>query len=82
MPVILAPENHLPFQIYQQCRNQLIMGGMDGTPIDINIPAVKIVMDFYGVGDSRLVFDKVMQAARTELHEIREQRKNDRQDKA
>ena len=78
-PVELAPENEMPFLIWQQTRNQLIMAGMDGTPIDIHIPAVKIVMDLYGVGDSRRVFDKVLIAARSEIHAIHEKKKEERQ---
>ena len=57
------------------------MAGMDGTPIDVNIPAVKIVMDFYGVGNSKAVFDKVLIAARNEIHEIHEKRRIERQSK-
>jgi len=81
MQVELAPENIMPFRIYQTCRNQLIMAGMDGTPIDISIPAVKIAMDFYGVGSDRVIFEKVLLAARAEIHEIHEKRKQERQAK-
>lgn len=81
MPVDLNQENMLPFAIYQQCRSQMIMGGMSGEAVDISIPAVKIVMDFHGVGDSRCIFEKVMMAARAEIHESHEIRKNERQTK-
>jgi hypothetical protein len=81
MPIELRPENVIPFQIYQQVRGQLIMAGMDGTPIDVSIPAVKIVMDFHGVGDNRIVFEKVLTAARAEIHEANERRKLERQSK-
>lgn len=81
MPVDLRPENVVPFQIYQQVRSQIIMAGMDGTPIDVSIPAVKIVMDFFGVGENRAIFEKVLTAARTEIHEANENRKLERQSK-
>ncbi len=81
MPIDLRPENAIPFQIYQQIRGQLIMAGMDGTPTDVSIPAVKIVMDFHGVGDNRIIFEKVLRAIRHEIHEANERRKFDRQSK-
>lgn len=81
MPVELRPENAIPFQVYQQVRGQLIMAGMDGTPIDVSIPAVKIVMDFHGVGDDRIIFEKVLRAIRHEIHEANERRKLERQSK-
>ena len=81
MQIELSDENYLPFSIYQEVKNQLILAGMDGAPIDISIPAVKIVMDFYGVGDNQRVFRKVLMAARAEIHEIHETRKRERQTK-
>lgn len=81
MPVDLRPENVVPFQIYQQVRGQMIMAGMDGTPIDVSIPAVKIVMDFHEVGDNRIIFEKVLRAIRHEIHESNERRKLERQSK-
>jgi len=81
MQIELSDENVLPFEIYNHVRNQLIMAGMDGSPIDVSIPAVKIVMDFYGVGENRRIFQKVLMAARAEIHEIHETRKRERQTK-
>ena len=81
MPVELRPENTIPFQVYQQVRGQLIVAGMDGTPIDVSIPAVKIVMDFFDVGNNRIIFEKVLRAIRHEIHESNERRKLERQSK-
>ena len=78
MPVELRTENELPFRIYMQSRRQLIMAGMDGTPIDVSIPAVKIVMDMYGVGDNRRIFDSVLTAVRSEITAAHERREADR----
>lgn len=59
----------------------MIMAGMDGMPVDISIPAIKVVMDFYGVGDNRAVFQKVLLAARVDINEIHEKRRQERQSK-
>lgn len=81
LPVDLNLENELPFRIFQQIRSQLIYVGMEGVPVDVNIPAVKIVMDFYGVGESKTIFHKVLMAVRAEIHEIHEKRKREKQAK-
>lgn len=81
MPVILNPENIEPFQVYQQCRGQLIMAGMDGQPIDISIPAIEIVMGWMGIKNKWACAQKVLKMARCDIHDINEQRKNERQSK-
>jgi hypothetical protein len=50
-------------------RNQVVTAGQ-GQAIDLHIPAVKIVMDLYGVRDQRAVLDRV----RWLWHEIEHQR--------
>lgn len=82
LPVVLRPENELAFRVYSNCRSQLILAGMDGTPIDINIHAVKIVMERYGCWGNWQLFDKVLNVARAEIHETNENRKLERQNKA
>jgi len=76
MPVELRPENHLPYMVYSQCRGQLITRGVDGTPIDISIPAVEIAMAWMGVKrrDRGKIGLKVLDLARHELKAIREER--------
>ena len=44
--------------VYMMTRGQLLMSGM-GDVIDINITAVKTVMDLYGIKDQQQVFEKV-----------------------
>lgn len=40
-------------------RRQIISIGM-GQPIDVSIPAIKIVMDLWGVKDQRTVLQRVL----------------------
>jgi len=47
--VVLAPENEEAAQVYMSARNQIVTTGMGIA--DISIPAVKVVMDLYGVKD-------------------------------
>ena len=42
-------------------RNQVITAGM-GQPIDISIPAIKIVMDIWGIRDQKKCLSKVRSA--------------------
>jgi hypothetical protein len=67
---ILLPENQEAVSVYFFTRNQLITAGM-GTVIDISIPAVKIVMDLYGVEDQLDCLQKVVHL----FHEFRPKEK-------
>ncbi len=40
-------------------RHQYITAGQNNVPVDISIPAVKIVMDIYNVGDQRTCLESV-----------------------
>jgi len=44
-----------------ETRNQFITAGM-GQVVDISIPAIKIVMDLYGIEDQKRCFRKVKAA--------------------
>lgn len=70
--VDLLEENDQPGNIYMLTRGQVLMSGM-GDIIDINIPAVKTVMDLYGVADQQRCFEKVY---KTFHHFLKEQHEN------
>lgn len=67
---VLLPENQDAVSVYFVTRNQVITAGM-GEVIDISIPAVKIVMDLYGVEDQKSCFQKVLHL----FHEFRPKEK-------
>lgn len=79
-PVKLREEHWEAFRIYQQCRGQLIMGGM-GDAVDASIPAVKVVMDLENVEDQRTCLHKVLHMIRLDLKHAREQRELQRNSK-
>jgi hypothetical protein len=54
----LLPENKEALDVYLVVRGQIITAGM-GTVVDIDIPAVKIVMDLLQVKDQRDCLMKV-----------------------
>jgi hypothetical protein len=56
--VDLLPENHEAAEVYMATRNQFITAGM-GQVVDISIPALKIIMDLYGVQDQKKCLHKV-----------------------
>lgn len=70
--VDLMPENQEAAEVYQVVRGQVITAGMDGRVIDLNFPAVKIVMDLNGVKDQKACFDKVRHTFYELLREARE----------
>lgn len=78
-PLKLSAENEIPYQIYQQCRGQLIMAGMDGSPIDVSIPSVQAVMQMFGVADSPVVFGKVLSAVRNDIKNFQTKRESKNQ---
>lgn len=55
---VVDPENEDAVNAYLLTRNQVVMMGME-TVADINIVAVKIVMDLFGVKDQRACLLKV-----------------------
>ena len=55
------PENREAMQVYMMARTQIITAGM-GQVIDISIPAVKIVMDLFGVRNQKRCLSKVRAA--------------------
>lgn len=59
--VDLLPENREAAEIYMETRNQFITAGM-GQVVDISIPAIKIVMDLYGIQDQKKCLHKVRAA--------------------
>jgi len=59
--VDLLPENKQAAEVYMVTRNQVITAGM-GQPIDISIPAIKIVMDIWGIRDQKKCLSKVRSA--------------------
>jgi len=56
--VDLLPENREAAEVYMETRNQFITAGM-GQVVDISIPAIKIVMDLYGIQDQKKCLHKV-----------------------
>jgi len=60
--VELRPENEQPAMIYRAVRNQVVtvFNGERNVVIDLNYPAVKMVMDLYGVKNQRDCFEKVL----------------------
>ena len=46
-------------QVYLLTRRQIITTGMSGQIVDISIPAVKIVMDLYGVANQAECLNRV-----------------------
>jgi hypothetical protein len=47
--VDLIKENEEVAQVFMVTRHQTITAGVEGRQIDLSIPAVKIVMDLFGV---------------------------------
>jgi len=76
MPVELRPENVTAYRVFSQCRGQLITRGMDGTPIDISIPAVETMMEWMGIKRKHRgrVGLKVLVLARQEIRAMRDAR--------
>jgi len=67
---VLLPENQEAVSVYFLTRNQFITAGM-GMVVDISIPAIKIVMDLYGVEDQKGCLHKVLHL----FHEFRPKEK-------
>jgi len=57
--VELSPENDIDAQVYMMTRRQVVTVGMSGQIVDISIPAVKIVMDLYGVANQAECLNRV-----------------------
>jgi len=70
------PENKEAMEIYSTVSNQMIVSGM-GDPIDINIVAIKTVMDLYGVDNQPECFKKVVMIARHIIKGHQEKSKTD-----
>ena len=68
----LDPANLEITRVYEQCAGQWIMG-FSGA-VDINIPAVKIVMDLEGVTDQRRVLNGVRTLAREQIRKWNEEK--------
>jgi len=49
--VALLDENEEISRVFLMARRQIITIGQDNRPVDISIPAVKVVMDLFGVED-------------------------------
>ncbi|NDV20824.1 hypothetical protein GO013_15545 [Pseudodesulfovibrio sp. JC047] len=61
------PGNVEAARIYRECSGQWRTAGMAGTRIDLDITAVKIVMDLEEVQDQRECLSKVRDIARIVL---------------
>jgi hypothetical protein len=57
--VELRPENEEAAAVFMLCRSQVITIGEHGQPIDVNIQAVKVVMDLHGVTDQKTCLHRV-----------------------
>ena len=60
--VELIPGNEQAARVFRMVRNQVITfhNGRNDTVIDLNYPAVKMIMDLYGVKNQRDCFEKVL----------------------
>jgi len=78
IPVTLRPENVKAYQVFAQCRGQIITQGMNRVPVDISIPAVETIMAWMGVKRKHRgsVGFKVLSLARQEIKSIREKLSN------
>jgi len=70
----ISPEDAEAVMIFQVCASQVITG--PGGAIDVNLLAVKMAMDLYGVADQpacmdkvRIMFSEYMAAAREKTDE-------------
>lgn len=72
MPPIL-PGNADAWGMYLRVQGQVITAGMDGTPIDLNYPAVFEIMRLYSVENMRECFEKVLVIFR-EVQELRREK--------
>ena len=70
--VDLMPENEEAARVFQRVRGQVIAVGMEGKVIDLNYPAVKMVMDLYGVKNQKDCFEKVVRVFHHFLKEVDE----------
>jgi len=57
--VELAVENEETAAVYMATRRQYITAGQNNVPVDISIPAIKIVMDLRGVKDQESCLSRV-----------------------
>jgi hypothetical protein len=67
--VELLEENEETAAVYMLTRRQVLTAG-PGEPVDISIPAIKIVMDLYGVRDQKRCLNRV----RRLFHHFRERK--------
>jgi len=76
MPIELYPENITAFRVYTFCKGQLILAGMDASPVDISIPAVETAMKWFKIPakDRGKVGLKVVSLARHGIEKMREER--------
>jgi|WetSurMetagenome_2_1015567.scaffolds.fasta_scaffold106009_2 hypothetical protein len=61
-------ENADAVNVYMMVRNQVVTAGM-GRVVDLNIPAVKYVMELYGVKDQKDCLSRIMKIFHTLLQE-------------
>lgn len=59
--VTLRRDNEDAATVYMMARGQVVTAGM-GKVVDLNIPAVKIIMDLYGVSNQRDCLGRVLRA--------------------
>ena len=57
--VELEDENEEAAKVYMLTRRQVVAMGMGGQIVDISIPAVKIVMDLFGIKDQAACLNRV-----------------------
>lgn len=62
--VELMEENEDAAMVFVNTRRQVITAGMNGNIIDINLCAVKDVMDAYEIADQKTCMEKVASAFR------------------
>ncbi|MGD9643918.1 MAG: hypothetical protein AB7V08_14415 [Elusimicrobiales bacterium] len=74
------PYNAEASSLYMRCAGQLIVGPM-GAPLDINVLAVKCIMDLEGTANQAEVMQQVQHIAGIVLHEQAKERERRAEDK-
>lgn len=74
------PYNAEACRIYMRCAGQLVVGPM-GAPLDINVLAVKCIMDLEGTANQGEVMEQVQHLAGIVLHEQARERERRAEEK-
>lgn len=75
----LMEANRTAVKVWQEVQGQVIFAGMDAQPIDVDITAIRFILDLYRVpaAEQQTVYQKVARVIRKMLAEKAEERKLD-----